>query len=198
MNPFIGLAMYWAPDFAPRNWAYCANQLIAISQNTALFSLLGTTYGGNGTVTFALPDTRSRSVLGAGLNPGGSTYLLGEIGGTPNTTLLTTDMPAHTHATTGNLTIGLPATATAAATGTPGPGLAFAGAQSTFESGGVQETFPVLAYNDDAPDTQSAPGQVVGTANTGVNGQNTPISITQPYLGLNIIIALYGIFPPRS
>jgi microcystin-dependent protein len=189
--------MHWAPDFAPRNWAYCANQLIAISQNTALFSLLGTTYGGNGIQTFALPDLRGRAGLAAGRSTTGTIYVEGEIAGTDQTTLLMTNMPAHTHAVS-PVTGTLPATATQADTNVPAAGLAFGTAHTTFDNNGIEVSVPVNAYAADPADATSAAGTSAGTVTFGVTGHTNPTSITQPYLGLNIIIAMYGIFPPRS
>lgn len=97
-EPFLGQLMLFGGNFAPRGWALCNGQILAINQNTALFSLLGTTYGGNGQTTFALPDLRGRAPLHAGQGPGLSPYALGQVGGTENVTLLATEMPAHTHA----------------------------------------------------------------------------------------------------
>ncbi|WP_372016370.1 phage tail protein [Tistrella mobilis] len=197
MTPFIGLCMHWAPDFAPRNWAYCANQLIAISQNTALFSLIGTTYGGNGIQTFALPDLRGRAGLAAGSSTTGTRYVEGEVAGTDQTTLLTTNMPAHTHAVS-PVTGTLPATATQADTNGPATGLAFGMAHTIFDNGGSEISAPVNAYAAGPADVTSAAGASGGTVTFGVTGHTAQTPITQPYLGLNIIIAMYGIFPPRS
>jgi microcystin-dependent protein len=97
MEPFLGQIMVVGFNFAPRGWATCAGQLLPISQNTALFSLLGTTFGGDGRTTFALPDLRSRSVVGVGTGPGLDTITWGERGGSPTHTLTLAQMPAHTH-----------------------------------------------------------------------------------------------------
>src|ERR1700757_3402525 len=96
-NPFLAEIRMFAGNFAPRGWALCNGQLMSISQNTALFSILGTTYGGNGTTTFALPDLRGRAPIGPRQGPGLSSYSLGEEGGTEQVTLLSTQMPAHNH-----------------------------------------------------------------------------------------------------
>src|SRR5689334_8868100 len=106
-QPFIGEIRFFGFNFPPRGWASCAGQLLSIAQNQALFSLLGTTYGGNGVQTFALPDLRSRVPVGVGSNGGVGTYTLGEQSGTENVTLLTTQIPQHNH----NL-VGTTATAT--------------------------------------------------------------------------------------
>src|SRR3954454_5741331 len=97
-DPFIGELRLFGFNFAPRNWATCDGQLMSISQNTALFSLLGTQYGGNGQTTFALPDLRGRVPKHAGQGPGLSTYTIGQVGGTETQTLSASQMPAHTHA----------------------------------------------------------------------------------------------------
>ena len=97
-NPFLGEIRIFGFNFAPRGWAFCNGQAMSISQNTALFSLLGTTYGGNGITTFALPNLQSRVPLHFGQGPGLSPYALGQVSGEENHTLITSEMPAHTHA----------------------------------------------------------------------------------------------------
>jgi microcystin-dependent protein len=110
-EPFLGQIILFGGNFAPRGWAFCNGQLLAINQNTALFSLLGTTYGGNGQTTFALPDLRGRVPLHFGQGPGLSSYTEGQVGGAESVTLLATQMPAHTHsqpATAGDETTNRP------------------------------------------------------------------------------------------
>src|SRR5690349_7266038 len=106
MEGTIAEIRMFAGNFAPRNWAFCSGQLMSIASNTALFSLLGTTYGGNGVTTFALPDLRGRQPVGTGQGPGLTNRILGEISGTETATLLITQLPAHTHTVTNSLTIG--------------------------------------------------------------------------------------------
>src|SRR5829696_275124 len=101
-EPFIATIIMFAGNFAPRGWAFCQGQLLSISQNTALFSLLGTTYGGNGQTTFALPDFRGRVAVGTGAGPGLSNISLGEQAGVPTVTLITQEMPMHNHTISGN------------------------------------------------------------------------------------------------
>jgi microcystin-dependent protein len=96
-DPFLAEIMIFGGNFAPRGWAFCDGQIMSIAQNTALFSLLGTTFGGNGQTTFALPDLRGRVPLHAGSGPGLSNYSLGEMGGQQSVTLTTSQMPAHNH-----------------------------------------------------------------------------------------------------
>ena len=103
MEGYLAQIMFMALNFTPRNWAPCDGRLISIASNTALFSLLGTTYGGNGTTTFALPDLRGRVPVGQGSGPGLSPYSLGQMGGVETVTLTTTQIPSHTHAPDGRL-----------------------------------------------------------------------------------------------
>src|ERR1043165_413561 len=97
MEGVIGYVTMFAGNFAPKNWAFCQGQIINIASNTALFSILGTVYGGNGTTTFALPNLVGREVVGVGQGPGLSAYSLGEVTGTPNVTVNSVQMPMHTH-----------------------------------------------------------------------------------------------------
>lgn len=163
----------FAGNFAPRNWALCNGQLLAISQNTALFSILGTTYGGNGTTTFALPNLQSRVPIHPGQGPGLSPYVLGQQGGTESVTLLTNQLPSHNHPVLGSSSGG----------NQPGPGGGFLASESTGTS---------LNYTSASPDSTMAAG-VIGTT-----GNNLPHSNIQPYLCVNFIIALFGIFPSRN
>lgn len=170
-NPFVAEIRIFAGNFAPVGWALCNGQLLPISQNTALFSLLGTTYGGNGTSTFGLPNLQGRVPIHPGQGPGLSLYDLGESGGTETITLLASEMPAHNH--------------TLESADTPGPLSGPAG--------------NVLA--------RSAAGSALyaGTPNTPMNpaaldpaGGGQPHNNMQPYLTLTYIIALQGVFPPRT
>jgi microcystin-dependent protein len=165
-EPFLGTIIIFAGNFAPRGWAFCNGQLLPINQNTALFSLLGTQYGGNGQTTFALPDLRGRAALHFGQGPGLSNYTQGEVAGVENVTLLASQMPAHTHAQ--------PATAGDETTNRPNAAVP--------ARGGV--------YANAADGSNLA-----GTTSAG-GGQ--PHENRQPYLVLNYIIALEGIFPSRN
>jgi microcystin-dependent protein len=180
-NQFVGEIRPFGFNFAPTGWALCAGQLLPISQNTALFSLIGTYYGGNGTSTFALPNLQGSIPLGQGQGPGLSNYVIGEQGGSPNVTLLSSELPGHTHT--------LPvANAISSKTGTPGPGvyLGPTGSRTTAEP----------AYNTAAEVT----GGFVNMLNTAVQpaGGNVPHNNMGPYLVINYCIALQGIFPARS
>ena len=172
-DPFIGEIRMFAGNFAPQGWALCNGQLLSISQNTALFSLLGTTYGGDGRTTFALPDLRGRSPLHPGQGPGLSPYDLGEQGGEENVTLQSGQMAAHNHA----------ANASSNAGDQAGPG----------------------GYIWAMPGAGRGLTMYTATANTsmhpsalGTSGGNEPHNNLSPRLGLSFIIALQGVYPPRS
>jgi len=179
MEGTIAEIRMFAGNFAPRNWAFCANQILPIAQNTALFSLLGTTYGGNGQTTFALPDFRGRVAVGTGQGPGLPSTTLGELAGTPTTTLTINNMPAHNHPITGSLTV------QAAADGALGtdPSNRRLGPGSFYS-----------ASTDDLINMAPLAGSMV----VGINGGSQPFSIMPPYLGMNYIICLFGIFPSRN
>jgi microcystin-dependent protein len=180
MEGTIGEIRMFAGTFAPRTWAFCNNQLISIAQNTALFSILGTTYGGNGQTTFALPDFRGRVAVGTGTGPGLPNIQLGQMAGTPTVTLLTTNMPAHNHALTGSVTM-VANGGTDGMTDDPnGRRLAGANIYTSFTS--EPATMVPLQSN----------------LTVGVNGGSQPFSIMPPYLGMNYIICMFGIFPSRD
>lgn len=172
MDPFVAEIRIFAGNFAPRGWAFCNGQLLPISQNTALFSLLGTTYGGDGRVTFALPDLQGRAPMHPGQGPGLSFHNLGEQGGAETNTLSSAGIPSHVHGTAFNATSG-PAT-----TSDPQNNLHARTAENIYGSRGTS--------------VDMAPGSV------GLSGGSQPHNNMQPYLSLNFIIALQGIFPPRS
>ena len=182
LEPFIGEIMIFAGNFAPRGWAACDGQLLSIASNTALFSILGTTYGGNGTTNFALPDLRGRVPMHAGGGPGLSNRALGERSGTETTALLVTNLPAHTP----------PIAATASMPCHSGAGSADNPTGAIPAGSATDENYaPAAAANG-----TMAPVTVGG--NTGPAGGNLPFSIIQPYLVLNFCVALVGIFPSRN
>jgi microcystin-dependent protein len=172
-NPFVAEIRIFAGNFAPKGWALCDGQLLPISQNTALFSLLGTTYGGDGKSTFALPNLQGAAPMQAGQGPGLSLRDLGELGGEQTVTLLQTEMPAHAHTIT--------------AAGTP---------NNTDPTGNVwasgQKGFGALYIPPDNNNVQMNPFA------TSIAGGNLPHNNMPPYLGLTFIIALQGVFPARS
>ena len=177
MEGYIAQIIMFGGNFAPLAWAFCQGQILPISQNTALFSLLGTTYGGNGQSTFALPDLRSRVPIGMGQGPGLANIVLGQQAGTETVTLLTTNLPAHTHTFT--------------------PKVQVASVNQTLESpvGNVLTTSNNDQYSNVAAANGSLGGSNVILANT---GSSQPLSIRQPYIGMNFIICLQGIYPARN
>jgi microcystin-dependent protein len=179
-SPFVAEIRIFAGNFAPRGWAFCDGQLMPISQNTALFSLLGTTYGGDGKSTFALPDMQGNAPVQQGQGPGLSQYFLGETTGVQNVALLQTEMPSHNHS--------LGATQAAGTTATPGGAAvpAFGGWND-----GQGKTGPVNSYTTTAGNTVTSP------LSTSVYGQGLPHNNMMPYLTLTYIIALQGVFPAR-
>ena len=160
-------------NFAPRGWAFCNGQIMPISQNTALFSLLGTTYGGNGTSTFALPNLQSRVPVHWGTGAGLSSYVIGQQAGQENVTLLQSQMPAHTHLLNAVTSGGNQASPT--------------GNLPAVESTGTS-----LNYSSDPANTTMNPAAVANA------GQSLPVPVVQPYLAVSFIIALAGIFPSRN
>ena len=184
MEGMIGEVRMFAGSYAPRSWAFCAGQLLPISQNTALFSILGTIYGGDGRTTFALPDLRGRVPIGPGNGPGLSSRREGQKGGTETNTLNITQIPSHTH--TNALKVN--STDSTQAVATNGASIATPGAISgrAFAS--------TLGYNTATPDV-TLNQQSVTIGNTG-GGQS--VNNMQPWLSIYYIICLQGIFPPRS
>lgn len=192
MEGTIGEIRMFAGNFAPRSWQFCQGQLLSIAQNSALFSILGTTYGGNGQTTFALPDLRGRTPVGQGQGPGLSSISLGQVAGTENVTLLITQMPAHNH------------TAVATVTGTVTP-KAFAdeglGDDPTNAFAAVSSASNrIYTNNTQTPDAVmgSSPIAATATVTIGIAGNSQPVPIRNPYLGMNYIICLEGIFPSRN
>jgi len=180
MEPFIGQIMMFGGNFAPRGWAFCEGQLLPISSNTALFSILGTTYGGDGRTTFALPDLRGRAPIHAGHGPGLSDIRLGQKGGVEQVTLTASNMPSHNH----------PVNVSSAAGTSSSPSGAYPAA-SQFQA---DRSSPVVEVNSYGNSTNAT----MGASTVGNAGGNIPFNNRDPYLGVNYIIALQGIFPSRS
>lgn len=177
MDPYLAQIIWFAGDFAPRYWALCNGQLLSIAQNTALFSLVGTTYGGNGQTTFGLPDFRGRLPVGAGSGAGLSPVTLGEVSGAENTTLLQSNLPAHTHSVQ-------PQVATTSSGG------------STDEVD--QNILAKITSSNFAP-AAAANSALAGTALTlAPAGSSQPFSNMKPYVCINAIICVSGIFPSRN
>ena len=195
-TPFIGQLLTVGFNFPPRNWATCSGQLLSIAQNTALFSLLGTTYGGNGQTTFALPDLRGRVAMGQGQGPGLSPRTIGEMAGTETTTLLSTQMPAHVHSLAG-ATGTVSAVDIKATEQSPQAGAYLArGVDTAPMANSIPEIYLPAAAGDPATKVPLAGVNVAG--NSQIAGGSQPFSTMQPYLVLTQCIALQGIFPSRN
>ncbi len=172
-EPFVGQVIAVGFNFAPVGWALCQGQLLPIDQNTVLFTLLGTTYGGDGQNTFGLPDLRGRAALGMGQGSGLQPYPLGQPGGFESVTLTANQFAGHTHA--------LQAAATAT-TATPGSGAVL---------GAPAAATPTYA-------TAGTAAQLVGSTVSPAPGGSVPHENRQPSLAINYIIALFGIFPSQN
>jgi len=173
-DPFLAEIRMFAGNFAPTGWALCDGQLMPISQNTALFSLLGTTYGGDGRVTFGLPNLQGTMPMQQGQGPGLSARFLGQVGGEQAVTLLAAEMPQHTHA----------------ASGVAALGNANSPAGAVWGEAGIGRQLDLI-YSTAQPSTQMSP-QAVQQA-----GGSQPHNNMPPYLCVTFIIALQGIFPQR-
>ena len=174
-EPFLGEIRMFGGNFAPRGWAFCNGQLLSIAQNTALFSILGTTYGGDGRVTFGLPDLRGRVPINAGQGPGLSSYTLGEVAGNENVTLIQAQIPPHSHTVACNT----------------GPASAPSPANNVLAA-------PVDSQGGAGNGYTPAANATMSPAMIGTTGGGSPISIVQPLLCSSFIIALEGIFPSRN
>lgn len=181
VDPYIATVTNFAGTFAPRSWMFCNGQLLSIAEYTPLFALIGTTYGGDGQVTFALPDMRSRVAIHQGQGPGLSYYVLGQMAGTENVTVLSSQMPAHNHQVVTFTGAFQASTSTTGLVGVPNNAIPAAGA---------------TVYSN-APDGNTM-GLMHCNSTTPIAGGNTPISIIQPYTAMNFIIAVEGIFPSRN
>lgn len=181
-TPFVGEVRLFAGNFAPTGWMLCEGQLLPISQYTALFSLLGTSYGGDGKTTFALPNLNDNMVMGEGQGPGLSAYDHGQTGGVTEVVLLPDNLPAHNHV--GDIKI-----STAEGTSsTPGFDKSLAAPNHNFNGA----TVPAKGY-------ASVAGNVtLETMPTSATGNSNPLNVRQPVLAARYIIALQGIFPPRQ
>ncbi|PPD42616.1 MAG: phage tail protein [Methylobacter sp.] len=171
-EPYVGEIIIFGGTYAPRGWAFCDGQLLSISEYDVLFAIIGTTYGGDGQNTFALPDLRGRIPIGTGQGPGLSNQVIGERAGVESVTLTTNQMPIHNHA--------LLATTTPATSESPNNAL--------------------FAQSSDAiytADQTIGPSVANGSIGTSTGG-NIPVDIMNPYLAVNYIISLYGVFPSRN
>lgn len=178
MEGTLAVVTNFAGNFAPKYWAYCQGQILQINTNQALFSLLGTTFGGNGQTTFALPDLRGRAAVSQGTGPGLSPYNLGQQSGQESVTLQISNLPAHNHTVSGTVAL-----------------------QCDSNDGSTDRAalnYPAKfsnAYSPTATGTMAAPTITPTVANA---GSGSGFSIRNPYLALNYIICLQGIFPSRN
>jgi microcystin-dependent protein len=179
-QPFVGEIRMFGFNFAPRGWQLCNGQTLSISQNAALFSLLGTTYGGNGTTTFQLPNLQSRVPIHQGTGVGLSTYVMGENAGNENVTLLSTQMPLHTHQVSA-------VTSTSGNVAQPA-----AGYPATVQITGETKGGTVATYSTATPNATMNPGMISSV------GGSQPHPNMQPYLCVSFCIATVGIFPSRN
>ena len=174
-NPFLAEIRIFPFNFAPVGWAFCDGQLLPLSQNTALFSLLGTTYGGDGKSTFALPNLQGNAPMFYGQGPGLSLHDIGESGGSQTVTLLDSEVPQHTH--------NLQASTHTSDLDSPGPGNA------------LGRSSPSMLYKQP---TGAATPQPLATESVAPAGGDQPHNNLMPYLTFNFCIALQGVFPPRT
>lgn len=179
MEEYLGTIKMFAGNFIPRGYLACNGALLGIAQNQALFSLLGTTYGGNGTTNFALPNLNGRAPIGSGISNTGKSVNLGEVGGAPTTTLLNSNLPtfiSQLKISKSNATTASPSSASSIAI----PGTTVG-----------RDFTAVPSFVDTAPDT------VINASSVTFIGANVPIENMPPYLGMNYIICVEGIFPSR-
>ena len=176
-EPYLGEIRIISTSYAPKNWAFCNGQLLAINTNQALFSLLGTQFGGNGSTTFALPDLRSRVPVGTGQLQGGSNYVQGMAAGNESVTLTVNQIPTHTHAYTGTLQTS-------------------AEVENTSPVGGFPAKGAAQQYSAGPGDTTMLSGPLAGS--TGVTGNGQGHENRMPVLALNYVIALTGVYPSRA
>ncbi len=188
MDPFIGQLLLFGGNFAPRGWALCDGQLLAINSYSALFSILGTTYGGDGRTTFALPDLRSRVPIHPGTGHGLPTYKQGQQTGAPTVNLTVANLPAHNHPLTGAVKVKV-ADGSADSLQANGDALA---ASTNSRSNLIYKDTPAYTAGNELGGVDSSGLQV------GNRGQNQSFGIVQPSLGVNYIIALVGTYPSRS
>lgn len=186
MEGMIGEIRMFAGNFAPKSWAFCSGQIVNIASNTALFSILGTTYGGNGTTTFALPDLRGRMAVGTGNGPGLNPVTLGQNAGSETVTLTTNNLPPHTHVGAGTFsgTWKMPASTESGAATPTGNAIAVT-SNNMFDPG-----------SDSSLATAPISGAV--TATISPNGAGFPFSVVGSYLAVYYIICQYGVFPSRN
>ena len=209
-EPYIGEISMFAGTFAPHGWAFCDGQLLNISQHSTLFSLLGTTYGGDGRFTFGLPDLRGRVPIHAGTGSRLSHYQLGQSDGAESVTLRTSQMPKHTHSATFTSKESEPLTANATIKAKNGKGdkekadgnyLATGEAKSGIDIYNIEGGYSTTAdttMNSQAVEIEITGGGNNGDVTVGDTGDSKPVPVIQPFLAINYIIALQGVYPSRN
>lgn len=185
-QPYLGQIIMFAGNFAPNGWALCNGQLLSIAQNSALFSILGTTYGGDGVSTFALPNLQGRVPEHWGTGPGLPTVVIGEAAGSNNVSILVSNLPQHSHSVA-------PPCSNAAGTSTT-PVNSYPAVDAVTATFTPPSTHGTITVNTFAPTSNQTMAPFV----SGSVGNNIPINIQQPYLAVTFIIALQGIFPSRG
>lgn len=195
MEEFIGIIKIFGGNFAPRGWAMCYGQIVSISQNPALFSILGTSYGGNGQTTFALPDLRGRVPVGTGQGPGTDNIILGQALGTSNTTLIMNNLPTHNHLITPTTNVKV---SNKVGDSSDPRGKVLAEGAQIGSGPNATKLKPYVTYNSTDTNNGDLAGVSSTPTNSGNSGNNIPINNMQPYLGVNYIICLEGIFPSRN
>lgn len=194
MEPFLGQIMMFGGNFAPRGWALCDGQLLPISQYSALFSILGTTYGGDGRTTFGLPDLRGRAPIHAGQGPGLTSYRIGQRGGVEDVTLNVTQIPSHNHfASLNDVTLGVSSAEATLHKPEAGSSLAAGNLPGSRGAGN-----PTQMYSTATPNIPLASQSVSGNVTVNNTGGNLSHENRQPFLATYYIIALQGVFPSRS
>ena len=198
MEAYLSMIAMYGCNFAPRGWMMCSGQILSIAQNTALFSLLGTTFGGNGQTTFALPDLRGRVPMHWGQGPGLTPRNIGDMSGTESTTMTSNQMPTHTHG----------ATATSTSTSTSVLNAETAAGTVRNPQGNMLATAPasatIFAAPDPAANRPMGSDSVITTTNTtttvtvGQTGGGQPIPLIQPFLAVTFCICTEGLFPSRN
>jgi microcystin-dependent protein len=188
-EPFLGEIKMVGFNFAPRGYALCNGQLLSIAQNTALFSLLGTTYGGDGQTTFALPNLQGRVPIHQGQGAGLSDYTIGQTGGEETHTIINTEMPLHNHTATATTTVTVTPSANSGAPNAASPANNF-----------LANSGRTNIYTSTAPDVNMGSNPATATTSVTVqsSGGSAPHNNLQPYLCINFVIALEGIFPSRN
>lgn len=193
-DPYLGEVSIFAGNYAPRDWAYCWGQLMQISENTALFSLLGTYYGGDGRVTFGIPDLRGRSVVGSGQGPGRTPRQIGQYGGYEGVTLSTANMAAHTHpaetTVAGTMSGQLKCVTETGTSSNP------AGAYISAHAGAFLRSGTVANMNAGGVEVDTGALSATTTVENAGNGQAH--ENMHPWQAINYIIALQGTYPPRN